>query len=194
MIRKFYDLDIDKGGAIPLSKEPTGKEETIVNAIITAQIGTRQQHDVIQAHMTEYFKRWPNYKSKLNNLEWYHLFLDFYDVISSPSPEPERIEKAITQMDKSVKSLYLELPESIANHVSKNWGAVKAFIAGAKSEREEMRCLKILLRELTMRSQIAFPEDEQDLEWFDEGLVGQTELFETIFETLGLGSAETEQK
>lgn len=47
--------------------------------IITAQIGTQSQHDFIVLHMEEYFKRWPSYREKLTDLEWYHLFLDFLD-------------------------------------------------------------------------------------------------------------------
>tara|TARA_R110000868_G_scaffold258484_1_gene516012 strand:+ start:95 stop:268 length:174 start_codon:yes stop_codon:yes gene_type:complete len=51
----------------------------MINEIIQAQIGTPQQHDIIQEHMNEYFKRWPSYKDKFTQLEWYHIFLDFMD-------------------------------------------------------------------------------------------------------------------
>ena len=46
-----------------------------------------------------------------------------------------------------------------------------------------------LLRELTMRSQIAFPENEQDEKWFDEGIDRKRsdDFMERLWHTLKLG-------
>jgi hypothetical protein len=54
-------------------------EDALAGMIVRASVGTIEQHDIIQAHMDEYFKRWPSYHGRLTELEWYHLFLDFYD-------------------------------------------------------------------------------------------------------------------
>ena len=47
-----------------------------------------------------------------------------------------------------------------------------------------------LLRELTMRSQIAFPENEQDEKWFDEGIDRKRsdDFMERLWHTLKLDS------
>jgi hypothetical protein len=55
--------------------------DDLINKIVQAQVGTIEQHDLITKHMEEYFKRWPSYKDRLTQLEWYHLFLDFHDKI-----------------------------------------------------------------------------------------------------------------
>lgn len=62
-------------------------KDPLVEAIVTASIGTRQQHDIIQEHMDDYFTRFPSYKDKLTSLEWYHLFLDFTNKLPIP-PQP----------------------------------------------------------------------------------------------------------
>jgi hypothetical protein len=62
-------------------------DEKIIAAVVQAQIGTNEQHDAIQGHMKEYFTRWPSYKKKFNDLEWYHIFLDFYESLATP-PHP----------------------------------------------------------------------------------------------------------
>lgn len=69
--------------AIPPQKDP------LVNMIVTASVGTQSQHDAIQAHMDEYFKRWPSYKDRLTELEWYHLFLDFSDKLAIPPQQKQ---------------------------------------------------------------------------------------------------------
>lgn len=56
--------------------------------------------------------------------------------------------------------------------------------------------LKMLLRETVFRCQLAFPESEQDLKWFDEGTVIQNsgDFFERIDKELGLGELEGDEK
>lgn len=51
--------------------------------------------------------------------------------------------------------------------------------------------IKSLLRETVMRCNLAFPEDEQDLKWFDEGLdIHKSGDFQNrLFKTLGLGTS-----
>lgn len=53
--------------------------QLLTEKVIQGAIGTRGQSDAIEEHMKEYFKRWPNYKDRFTYLEWYHIFLDFYD-------------------------------------------------------------------------------------------------------------------
>lgn len=55
------------------------------------------------------------------------------------------------------------------------------FIAGANE-------VLPLLRELAMRSQICFPETEEDLDQFNEGIKGQNDLFLKIMTVLDLGN------
>lgn len=59
------------------TEQPGDKE--IIEAITRAQFGTREQSNHIERHMAEYFTRWHTYKYKFTHLEWYHIFLDFYD-------------------------------------------------------------------------------------------------------------------
>jgi hypothetical protein len=86
------------------AKSPSTHHDEIVAGIIQAQIGTRNQANLIEDHMKEYFTRWPGYESKFTNLEWYHIFLDFLDKVGafmekqSPSTPPltEEREKVIS--------------------------------------------------------------------------------------------------
>ena len=52
--------------------------------------------------------------------------------------------------------------------------------------------LKALLRETVMRCQIALPETEQDLNWFDQGCSIRTsgDFFERIVTELDLGNVD----
>lgn len=59
-----------------------------VARMIQAQIGTKEQSDLISSHMDEYFKRFSSYRSKFTDLEWYHIFLDFSDKLNSLPPSP----------------------------------------------------------------------------------------------------------
>jgi len=61
----------------------TRHRNPVIEAMTAAQFGTPDQIADVETHMKEYFERWPNYKSKLTHLEWYHLFLDFHDYIKS---------------------------------------------------------------------------------------------------------------
>lgn len=56
-------------------------EKGLIAGIIQAQIGTRQQSDIIEEHMKEYFQRFASYQDRFTYLEWYHIFLDFCDTI-----------------------------------------------------------------------------------------------------------------
>lgn len=58
-------------------------DKEITDLVIQAQIGSPEQSDLIEAHMKEYFTRWPSYQEKFTSLEWYHIFLDFYDKINA---------------------------------------------------------------------------------------------------------------
>ncbi len=51
---------------------------------------------------------------------------------------------------------------------------------------EQVKILE-LFREVMMRSQIYFPETEQDLDWFNDGIIGQRNLFVEVGELLGIG-------
>lgn len=76
--RDFEEIDerrIERGDSP--TEQPGDKE--IIEAITRAQFGTREQSDHIERHMAEYFTRWHTYKDKFTHLEWYHIFLDFYD-------------------------------------------------------------------------------------------------------------------
>lgn len=55
--------------------------KNVIDQIIQAQIGTHKQSSTIEDHMKEYFSRWSSYEDKFTSLEWYHIFLDFYDKI-----------------------------------------------------------------------------------------------------------------
>jgi len=59
--------------------------------------------------------------------------------------------------------------------------------------------IKLLLREVIMRNNLTFPENEQDEKWFNEGINARekhgAELFIKIHEALGLGDiSETSKK
>ena|ERR1700733_7469414 len=54
----------------------------------------------------------------------------------------------------------------------------------------EMNRLKELLREVCVRANIIFPERVNELDWFDEQFVGQTDLHLNIGATLGLGEID----
>ncbi len=72
----------------------------IVDMLVSAQIGTPAQGNLIERHMEDYFKRFPSQKSKLTNLEWYHLFLDFFDTINAYD---ERIKSNKCSCDKETR-------------------------------------------------------------------------------------------
>lgn len=48
-------------------------------------------------------------------------------------------------------------------------------------ERQANDALYSLLRETVMRNQLAFPESEQDIKWFEEGLKGMDEKRKHVF-------------
>lgn len=108
--RFFTNTELGDFGEIVTSQHPTTKEQDAVikDMIVTAAVGTQKQHDVIQAHMDEYFKRWPSYKDRLNSLEWYHLFLDFYDKITALSLPKQDNGDA---WDEAIKAFEDETPD-----------------------------------------------------------------------------------
>lgn len=75
----------------------------------------------------------------------------------------------------------------------------KNSIAGQKQQEDIYDAVrhynehKNLLRELVMRAQIFFPENEQDLKWFEEQFKGQNDLFLKLSHLLGLGVEENSQ-
>lgn len=64
-----------------------------------------------------------------------------------------------------------------------------SIIEGLKKENER---LKGLLREVCVRANIIFPERGDELDWFDEQFVNQTDLHLNIGATLGLGEIDEE--
>lgn len=54
--------------------------------------------------------------------------------------------------------------------------------------------LNVLFRECVMRCQIAFPENEQDLKWFEDGLKDNHLFFMKVFNVLELGDDEKQYK
>jgi len=82
--RKDYEQTIhllrnDKYFHDRLNADPIKPENSIVDALVFASVGSREQSNLIEEFMKDYFERFPSYKDKLNHLEWYHLFLDFLD-------------------------------------------------------------------------------------------------------------------
>lgn len=67
----------------------------IVDRMFNAQFGGEEACNIIEAHMREYFERWPNYKDRLTHLEWYHLFLDFYEKINT---ENESLKQSLREL------------------------------------------------------------------------------------------------
>ena len=70
-----------------MSENKNPLEGRIAKMAIQAQIGAPEQSSLIEEHMKEYFTRWPSYKSKFTDLEWYHIFLDFLDNVPVRSPQ-----------------------------------------------------------------------------------------------------------
>lgn len=81
------------------------KEDSIVKAMSRAQFGSEQMSKDIEAHMKEYFQLWDSYKGRFNNLEWYHIFLDFYEKLESLN----RLSKTTPEVQESQAELWEEL-------------------------------------------------------------------------------------
>ena len=63
-----------------------------------------------------------------------------------------------------------------------------AAIACAKIAEEKAKGMADLLCEIAMRTNIALPETEQQMQWFEDGLIGQQNLMKQLFAALNLSN------
>jgi hypothetical protein len=109
----------------------------IVARMVEAQCGSQEQHDIIQAHMDEYFKRWPSYKDKFTPLEWYHIFLDFYDKTLAT---PKRMDA--TQMRALIDRISLACGFPIVENLEQVTDTIIKRLNRLESERDALRRFK----------------------------------------------------
>lgn len=81
-----------------IESNPSVDHWGIKDKIIQAQIGTPDQSNAIEAHMKEYFTRWPNYKERFTSLEWYHIFLDYEESCQRMA------DKRIAELETAIES------------------------------------------------------------------------------------------
>lgn len=127
------------------TEQPGDKE--IIEAITRAQFGTREQSDHIERHMAEYFTRWHTYKDKFTHLEWYHIFLDFYDSlpilseVSTLRSKQSELVAEIKELERHKKELALCLEQ--ANQLIRRYEGIEreqsAELEQLRSERDKMR-------------------------------------------------------
>jgi len=73
--------------------------------MIQAQIGTALQSEIIANHMAEYFNRFPSYRGRFTDLEWYHIFLDFFDTIEQKAPQIAALQSELSQTRAELEQL-----------------------------------------------------------------------------------------
>jgi hypothetical protein len=109
------------------------------------------------------------------------------DLIPSLQSEVERLKKENWEMEK-IKLHNLSL-EGSNKHLEAEINRLNSQLEVADNlyidEQKQYSKLRELLREVVMRSQLSFPENNQDGEWFNEGL--KPELFPRIVKELDLG-------
>jgi len=93
----------------------------IVDRIVQAQMGTPEQSDLISAHMEEYFKRFPSYRDKFTDLEWYHIFLDFLDALHALPPSPIETKVSETASWEEERQRLWYFWDKINNFVDQLW-------------------------------------------------------------------------
>lgn len=105
----------------------TKPEQIIIEAMTYAQFGSREAGKAIEEHMKEYFTRWPSYKDKFNHLEWYHIFLDFYE--SKIEKEIETLRSANRELIMTSKALCKVVDyQSMATWTTPEYIALKSLI------------------------------------------------------------------
>lgn len=136
------------------TEQPGDKE--IIEAITRAQFGTREQSDHIERHMAEYFTRWHTYKDKFTHLEWYHIFLDFYDSlpllseVSTLRSKQAELVAEIKELERHKKELALCLEQ--ANQLIRRYEGIEreqsAELEQLRSERDKLRTERVEMRDL----------------------------------------------
>ncbi len=77
-------------------------------------------------------------------------------------------------------------------YIGKLYGKVGRSLIPLTKTTEDVERTESLLRETVMRSNLAMPETEQDLKWFDEGVthLRSGDFFERLVRHLDLGNID----